>query len=150
MSLIHPPVLLNSDGCKFRAFGSLEHPAGDLDDLANLFFINNAIEQLLISGFLQVFFSKSDNFLTLNISQIYVVSAEHFLQQMNDVGNGTPFMDVSSLERHEFWSLVQAFPSPYHKLMKRVLVHEFIIITRVLTIYILWRREIYFCIVCKN
>jgi hypothetical protein len=89
MRLIHPPVLLNSDSSEFGPPRSLEHPRRYLDDFADILLVSDAIEQLFIGGFvshvLRLTLSERHQLLTIYVGQVYLISGQELLKQVNDV-----------------------------------------------------------------
>ena len=77
-----------------------EHHTRDFDFLRNLLFVDNALVQFLFRWLLQVHFicGKLSNFLTLNDSHLNFIIKQKFLNQVKNVRDRSPFVQVGSSE----------------------------------------------------
>lgn len=125
MSLVHPPVLLYSDRGQLGPPRSLEHPGGNLDDLAHIVFVRDAVEQLFIARLVSQILgagrclSERNQLLAVDVSQVDLVSGQELLEKVDDVGDRAPLGDVGALEREELGGLIQNLALANDELMQR-------------------------------
>ena len=138
MCLVHPPVLLYSDRGQLRPPWALEHPGGYLDDFAHIVFVCNTVEQLFIARLVSQILgasrslSKRNQLLAVDVSQVDLVSGQELLEKVDDVRDGAPLGDVSTLEREELGGLIENLALADDELMQREDVQELVVGARLL------------------
>lgn len=79
---------------------TFEHHAWDFDPWGDFIFVDNAIEKLFLRWLLNGNFgcSKVRNFLSFNVGHLDFRVKKKLLNQVKDVGDGTPLVQVGPAE----------------------------------------------------
>ena len=99
-SLVSAPILLDDRCSDDGSLVTLEHHTGDFDSRGDFIFVDNAIVKLLLRWLLNgnLGCSKVSNFLSFNVGQFDLSVEEKLLDQVKDIGDRTPLVQVGPTE----------------------------------------------------
>lgn len=92
------------------SLGSLELLLWVVDGIINLLLIDDTREEVLISHNVEFLVRIVQDSEAVNVSKSHIILPDELLQAIDNLLNGTPSSDISSLESHELLLSVQYLP----------------------------------------